>query len=118
MFVYNVLCFRCCGNGQGHILTSFIIAQTNPFAMARTVAPTLHSNMLRYLQGWIGVVGLMALGNTISCFAGHQFLSDRLYTAAPSQGTLTQPGVAVSVLRAEPRLKLYSHRPRVACASF
>ncbi|KAI0237589.1 putative ergosterol biosynthetic protein 28 [Lamellibrachia satsuma] len=27
----------------------------------------------------------MAFGNTISCFYGHQFLADKLYTAAPNE---------------------------------
>jgi Erg28 like protein len=40
-------------------------------------------NLIRSLQGWICVVGLMALGNTISCFVDHSFLGNRLYTAVP-----------------------------------
>ena len=41
---------------------------------------------VRYLQGWIGAVGLVAFGNTVSCFMGHKILADRLYTDAPSEG--------------------------------
>lgn len=41
--------------------------------------------MLRCLQAWIGIVGVMAFGNTISCFYNHQFLADKLYTAAPDE---------------------------------
>lgn len=40
------------------------------------------SNVLRSLQGWICVVGIMALGNTISCFLDHSFLGKRLYTGS------------------------------------
>lgn len=43
--------------------------------------------MLRYLQGWIGLVGFIALGNTVSCFTGHLFLSDLIYTESPSEAT-------------------------------
>lgn len=44
------------------------------------------SKFFRYLQGWIGVVGMVAFGNTVSCFRGHQILSDKLYTDAHGQG--------------------------------
>jgi len=40
---------------------------------------------MRSLQGWIFVVGLMALGNTISCYVDHSFLQSRLYTGAPEK---------------------------------
>ena len=40
---------------------------------------------MRSLQGWIFVVGLMALGNTISCYVDHSFLGSRLYTGAPEK---------------------------------
>ena len=40
---------------------------------------------MRSLQGWIFVVGLMALGNTVSCFFDHSFLKSRLYTGAPEK---------------------------------
>ncbi|KAK2149696.1 hypothetical protein LSH36_441g00021 [Paralvinella palmiformis] len=43
------------------------------------------SKFFRYLQGWIGVVGMVAFGNTLSCFRGHQILSDKLYTDAHGQ---------------------------------
>jgi len=43
--------------------------------------------MLRYLQGWIGLVGFIAIGNTVSCFTGHLFLSELIYTAKPSEAT-------------------------------
>jgi len=42
-------------------------------------------NVMRSLQGWIFVVGIMALGNTISCYVDHSFLGNRLYTAAPEK---------------------------------
>jgi len=42
-------------------------------------------NVIRSLQGWIFVVGLMALGNTVSCYVDHSFLATRLYTAAPEK---------------------------------
>ncbi len=41
---------------------------------------------LRYLQGWIGVIGITALGNTLSCFIDFSFLSVRVYTESPEQG--------------------------------
>ncbi|ESO11107.1 hypothetical protein HELRODRAFT_186263 [Helobdella robusta] len=41
-------------------------------------------NLLRSLQGWIFMVGLVALGNTVSCFIDHSFLGSRLYTASPA----------------------------------
>lgn len=40
---------------------------------------------MRSLQGWIFVVGLMALGNTVSCYVDHSFLGSRLYTGAPEK---------------------------------
>lgn len=43
-------------------------------------------NSVKFLQGWVGVVGLTALGNTVSCYRGHEFLSERLYTTADSEG--------------------------------
>jgi len=39
-------------------------------------------NVIRSLQGWIFVVGLMAVGNTVSCFVDHSFLARHLYTGA------------------------------------
>jgi Erg28 like protein len=42
-------------------------------------------NLIRSLQGWICVVGLMALGNTISCFVDHSFVANRLYTGLPEK---------------------------------
>lgn len=42
-------------------------------------------HVMRSLQGWIFVVGLMALGNTISCYVDHSFLKSRLYTGAPEK---------------------------------
>jgi len=42
-------------------------------------------NVMRSLQGWIFVVGLMALGNTVSCYVNHSFLGARLYTGAPEK---------------------------------
>ena len=47
------------------------------------------SKLMRYLQGWIGIVGLMAFGNTVSCFRDHSFLAERLYTGAPDEGDST-----------------------------
>jgi len=44
-------------------------------------------NVLRSLQGWVFVVGLMALGNTISCYVDHSFLASRLYTGAPDRAS-------------------------------
>jgi len=41
--------------------------------------------VIRSLQGWIFVVGLMAIGNTVSCFVDHSFLASRLYTGAPDK---------------------------------
>lgn len=41
--------------------------------------------MMRSLQGWIFVVGLMALGNTVSCYVDHSFLKNRLYTGSPEK---------------------------------
>lgn len=43
-------------------------------------------SQVRYLQGWIAVVGLMALGNTVQCFVNHRFLAEHLYTGAAGQG--------------------------------
>jgi len=40
---------------------------------------------MRSLQGWIFVVGQVALGNTISCYVDHSFLGSRLYTGAPEK---------------------------------
>lgn len=42
-------------------------------------------NLIRSLQGWICVVGLMAFGNSISCFVDHSFLGTRLYTGMPEK---------------------------------
>ena len=42
-------------------------------------------NAMRALQGWIFVVGVMALANTVSCYVNHSFLGSRLYTAAPEK---------------------------------
>ena len=44
---------------------------------------------LRYLQGWIGVVGFTAFGNTVSCFLDFSFLSERIYTEVPDEGKYT-----------------------------
>jgi hypothetical protein len=44
---------------------------------------------MRLLQGWIGVVGLVACLNTISCFMNHKILADKVYTDLPSEGRLT-----------------------------
>ncbi len=49
---------------------------------------TIMSKFIKYLQGWIAVVAMMAFGNTVSCFRGHQFLADNLYTGATSDGKL------------------------------
>ncbi|XP_064646477.1 ergosterol biosynthetic protein 28 homolog [Lineus longissimus] len=35
-----------------------------------------------YLRGWVGLVGLMAIGNTIQCFVDPRFVRERLYTAS------------------------------------
>lgn len=40
---------------------------------------------MRLLQGWIGVVGLVACLNTISCFMNHKILADKVYTDLPSE---------------------------------
>jgi len=42
-------------------------------------------NFQRTLQGWICLIGVMALGNTISCFVSPSFISERLYTGAPEK---------------------------------
>ena len=42
-------------------------------------------NLIRSLQGWVCVVGLMAFGNTVSCFVDHSFLGNRLYTGTPDK---------------------------------
>ena len=47
------------------------------------------SNLLRWLRGWIGMIGIIALGNTVSCFTDHSFLAKRLYTGAPEEGTVS-----------------------------
>ncbi|XP_014676333.1 PREDICTED: probable ergosterol biosynthetic protein 28 [Priapulus caudatus] len=39
------------------------------------------------LRGWIGVVALMGIGNTIQCFYNHVFLGENLYMEGPSQVT-------------------------------
>ena len=41
---------------------------------------------LKYLQGWIGVIGFTAFGNTVSCFLDFSFLSERIYTEVPNEG--------------------------------
>lgn len=46
----------------------------------------LSSGLVRYLRGWIAIVGIIAFGNTVSCFRGHEFLAERLYTVAADQG--------------------------------
>ena len=46
------------------------------------------ARMVHYLRGWIGFVGLMALGNTIQCFRNHMFLKERLYNGKPHEGML------------------------------
>eukprot|EP01137_Pigoraptor_chileana_P010470 Opistho-2@60172 len=41
----------------------------------------------RALPYWIGVVSVMALGNSVQCFLGHEWLVDKLYTLGSSQVT-------------------------------
>lgn len=38
------------------------------------------------LRGWIGVVSLLAFGNTIQCFLNHTFLKNNLYIEASNEG--------------------------------
>ena len=41
---------------------------------------------IKYLQGWIGVIGFVAIINTISCFISHLHLSDKIYVSLPNEG--------------------------------
>ena len=45
------------------------------------------------------MVGLIALGNTISCFRGHEFLADKLYTGQPDLGILLKQFIAYSLMQ-------------------
>ena len=41
---------------------------------------------MRYLRRWIGIVGFVAILNTISCFINYKYLSDKIYTKQPFEG--------------------------------
>lgn len=56
-------------------------------------------DFLFYLQGWIGMVGLMAFGNTFMCFRDHEFLSSRLYTGANDQGLCRNVKLILTFMR-------------------
>ncbi|ELT92922.1 hypothetical protein CAPTEDRAFT_165270 [Capitella teleta] len=43
----------------------------------------ISSGLVKYLRGWIGVVAIIAFGNTVSCFRNHDFMAEKLYTVTP-----------------------------------
>jgi len=63
----------------------FVNNKSSEIKVARYKMLITKDNVMRSLQGWIFVVGLMALGNTVSCYVDHSFLKSRLYTGAPEK---------------------------------
>lgn len=59
------------------------------YSVSRRHTGKTKMNGLRYLQGWIGVIGLTAFGNTISCFVDCSVMAERVYTVSPDQGKLS-----------------------------
>nr|XP_014341531.1 PREDICTED: probable ergosterol biosynthetic protein 28 isoform X1 [Latimeria chalumnae] len=41
------------------------------------------SRFLNVLRSWLVMVSVIAMGNTVQCFRGHSFLSEKLYTGRP-----------------------------------
>ncbi|XP_006823047.1 ergosterol biosynthetic protein 28 homolog [Saccoglossus kowalevskii] len=42
----------------------------------------MKANMESILRGWIALVAMMAVGNTVQCFVDERFLANKLYTGA------------------------------------
>ena len=42
-------------------------------------------NVIRTLQGWVCMVGVINLGNTLNCFIDHSFLASKVYLMKPEK---------------------------------